>query len=425
MRKSVATILIMLLATAALLSLWGKRPAALAGPDAREPLADPSTIATPTPAADELTPLNTLPCLDQSSTLEDLVACIQDFAPRRFDQDERDGFEVPSAREKDQWRAVVTEMMRGECASIDLSRYRWGDDFAVTPFTDGEDGQTYCVLMENRYWVFTHTEGFTFTRVPHGWGTFIHNPDADRQLCLGAPHVLHEPGTATQTVSLFKDTQSRTFLINGAHRFASDVISDCQPDYSRADVAHNPDTMFHATVEALQIYYDQFPYEFYHLQFHGTSYFCCDECDVYLSHGSRLPPKPGDRILALQQRLLSDHPDWKVAVVGDECCDLYGATNIQGRLLHGVPADQVCRRFSSNYSGYFLHIEQCPEYRLADDWLLTLLDTEWLIYPANLSFLIHHCPLIPLGYECWRFLPPVIAPASCGPDARRSERCYN
>jgi hypothetical protein len=312
-------------------------------------------------------------------------------------------------------------MMEGECADIDLSAYPWGDDFAITPFSDEEDGQSYCVLMENRYQVFTHTEGFTFTRVPHGWGTFIHNPGAERELCLGAPHVLHEPGTATQTVSLFKRTQSRTFLINGAHRYASDMVSDCQPYYSRADAAHNPDTMFHATIEALKAYYDRLPYTFYHLQFHGTSYFCCEECSVYMSHGGRRPAKPGDRILALQEGLSLRHPDWKVAVVGDDCCDLYGATNIQGRLLHGVPADKVCRQ-ASRYSGYFLHIEQCPEYRLADDWLPTLLDTKWLIYPAFLSSLMRHCALTPLGYRCWRFPPPIILLAPPAPDAGKAER---
>ena len=312
-----------------------------------------------------------VPCLDSSGALEELVDCILDYMPHRYSVDGRDGFDVPTITETAQWRDVVRQMMEGECDTIDLGGYGWGNDFAVTVFTDTQDSNTYCVFAETKYEVYTTTK--IITRVTHGWGTFIYDPAYLRELNISAPHAKYETETATEAIGIFENTRSRTFLMTGAHRHASDVDSSCQSAYERSDAAHNTDHMFHATVEELVEYYDSHDPEFYHLQFHGMSS-CCSACDVHLSHGSSQPSVPGDKISELRDNLSAYHTGWSICVPGGPC-GLNGTENVQGRLLNGVPGDQVCDTPATDYSGYFIHIEQCADYRESDDWFLAINDT--------------------------------------------------
>ena len=317
-----------------------------------------------------------VPCLDTSDTLEELVSCIHGYMPHRYSVDNRDGFDVPDENEMDEWRQVVEQMMEGKCDIINLSGYDWGDDFTVTTFTDTQNSNTYCVFMETKYDTYTTTK--VITRVTHGWGTFIYNPTYLRELNISAPHAKYELDTAAETIGIFKNTRSRTFLMTGAHRHASNVDSSCQGEYKRSDAAHNTAHMFHATVAELKEYYDSQNCNFYHLQFHGMEY-CCNDCDVHLSHGSDQCPKSGDKILELRDNLWVYHPSWRICVPCDGTCNLNGTKNVQGRLLNGVPGDQVCDIEATDYSGYFIHIEQCLEYRDPDDWFPAINDTSWVL----------------------------------------------
>lgn len=364
-----------------------------------------------------------LPCLETSSTLEELVTCIHRYMPRDYLTDGRDGFDVPDEVELDQWRQVVRRMLRGECRSINLRSYDWGGDFVVTPFRDAQDGRTYCVLMENRLSTFEHTEGFTYTRVTHGWGTFIYNPDASLELGFSAPHVQHEAGTVTETVTLFKQTSSRTFLINGAHRNANREPSTCQGHYLEADAAHNTAHPFHAAVEALKLYYQEQGQSFFHLQFHGMRS-CCTRCNIYLSQGSARSPRRGDPIWHLRRQLIDLYGGWRVGAPGDGTCDLVGSENVQGRLLHGVPAEQVCDTPATAYSGHFIHIEQCAGYRSPVDWLPALQGLFWPTYRRVLPAVWKNCPIGGCP-------PPLFATiqvprrGTCGPGGEWSTECYN
>ena len=172
-----------------------------------------------------MTQQGSVPCLSSSDTLEDLVYCFYDYVPDRYSKDGRDGFDVPTPEELMQWREVVERMMDGECETIDLSAYDWGGDFTVTTFADVEVGSSYCILMETRYETYPDPAG---PRLAHGWGTFIYNPVPLRELSIGAPHVKYEAWTDREAAGIFKRTQSRTLLMNGAHRYASDVDSGCQ-----------------------------------------------------------------------------------------------------------------------------------------------------------------------------------------------------
>lgn len=180
-----------------------------------------SSVAESSPVTQQ----GSVPCLSSSDTLEDLVYCFYDYVPDRYSKDGRDGFDVPTPEELMQWREVVERMMDGECETIDLSAYDWGGDFTVTTFADVEVGSSYCILMETRYETYPDPAG---PRLAHGWGTFIYNPVPLRELSIGAPHVKYEAWTDREAAGIFKRTQSRTLLMNGAHRYASDVDSGCQ-----------------------------------------------------------------------------------------------------------------------------------------------------------------------------------------------------
>ena len=327
------------------------------------------SLSPPAVAGQE--PSATVPCLDTSATLEELIECIDPYMLASFDQDLRDGFDVPTADEMLQWRQVVAQMMDGRCDTIDLGGYDWGGDYTVTTFVD--TGIPYCVLLETHYETYDGRD-----RVTHGWGTFIYNPGSLRNLSIGAPHPISDMTTNDEAIGVFKGTRSRTFLLSGGHRQASDVVSTCQGTYRRSDAAHDAQSMFQATVLELKAYADGHGSEFDHVQFHGMST-CCTACDVHLSHGSHAPPQAGDKLLELRAALSRYHPGWRICMSGDISCSLDGIENVQGRLLNGVAENEVCSVPAPSTSGHFVHIEQCRDYRLPNDWLPVINNT-WPLY---------------------------------------------
>jgi hypothetical protein len=333
-------------------------------------------------------PSGTVPCLETSITLEELIECIDPYMPASFSQDGRDGFDVPTETEMAQWRDVVTQMMENDCDTIDLSGYEWGSDFRVITFVD--NSTPYCVFVETRFETYWFGD-----RVTHGWGTFIVNPDSVRQLNISAPHPISDMDTNDEAIGIFKSTQSRTFLVSGGHRQASDVVSSCQNNYMRSDAAHNTEGMFQATVVALKGYYDSQGSEFYHLQFHGMST-CCTPCDLHMSHGSGAPPTTGDKVLELRDNLLRYHPEWRICLSGDIGCSLNGLENVQGRLLNGVSDDRLCSDPAPNYSGHFVHIEQCRTFRKPSDWSQAIMDT-WPVHSYYLPIIAHGFVTVVLG----------------------------
>lgn len=187
---------------------------------------------------------------------------------------------------------------------------------------------TVCIFMETRYETYPDPAG---PRLAHGWGTLVYNPLALRELSIAAPHIKYEAWTDRQAAGIFKRTRSRTLLMNGTHRYASDVSSDCQADGKRSDAAHNTQHMFYATVAGLMEYYDGRGIPFYQLQFHGMGSSSCPGVDVYLTHGSASPPVTGDKVLELRSNLIRYHPTWIANVPGESPeCHLNGTTNVGG-----------------------------------------------------------------------------------------------
>jgi hypothetical protein len=289
-----------------------------------------------------------------SRTLDALARCIGSQMPQAASS----GYFQPSARERAEWRRVVRAMLEGRC---DLALPgRLAGVMQVRTVRDGSNGRGYCVFMEV---LDADRNGI----VDRGWGTFIVDPAGRRELHHHAPHPLSDATTERQALAIFRDTESRGYLMAGAHRNSDSGLSSCQRAYASADVAHNRESMFHATNEELAAFYGDEQWSA--IQWHGMAETDCKAVNVYMSHGRDVAPSSADTISQLKERLLEHHPTWKVGVPGDDACSLNGTFNVQGRLLNGVEPSAVCGTAAHEHSGRFLHIEQDPAFRSFADWV--------------------------------------------------------
>jgi hypothetical protein len=288
-----------------------------------------------------------------ATTLDELSGCVTTQMPAF----ESGGFFQPSAKEQADWRRVVRAMLEGACeqelpASL-------ADVMQRRAFHDSSNGRQYCVFLEV---LDADRNGY----VDRGWGTVIVYPNAIRELHHHAPHPLADAMTEQQALGIFRETESRGYLMAGTHRNSNRGSSSCQGAYAPADVAHNVENMFHAANQELVEFYANT--NWWVIQWHGMAPSDC-EVNVYLSHGRNAAPATSDKIYQLKESLLTHHSTWKVAVAGGGACSLHGATNTQGRLINGVPASEVCRVAANRYSGRFLHIEQHYRFRSFAEWV--------------------------------------------------------
>lgn len=274
------------------------------------------------------------------------------------------GFVVPSAAEQADWRTVVRQMLDGAC-NFPLPASLAGI-MEMRTFVDSGNGRGYCLFMEV---LDANNNG----KVDRGWGTFIVYANATREISHQAPHPISDSTTENQAIGMFRDTDSRSYLMAGAHRLANSGSSSCQSSYGPADAAHNVANMYHPTNLELMAFYGNT--DWHAIQWHGMAADTCGGAEVYLSHGRAVAPVAGDKILDLKNKMLQYHPTWDVEVPGTNACTLNATDNTQGRLLNGVPADSVCGTAASTYSGRFLHIEQDPGFRTPADWVPAVNDT--------------------------------------------------
>ena len=300
-----------------------------------------------------------------SLTLESLATCIRNQMP----QSGSNGFVAPNATEQADWRAVVKQMLRGSCdftLPASLSSI-----MQIRTFFDSANGRNYCVLMEVR-------DANSNGSVDRGWGTFIVNNGAMRELSHQAPHPISDSTTEIQAITIFKETDSRSYLMAGAHRDANSANSTCQnstcqSSHKEADAAYNTANMFHVTNQELINWYDAASWNA--IQWHGMAADTCPSTDVYPSHGMDVMPLATDTISVLRDNLLVHHPTWDVDLPGAGACGLNATDNTQGRLINGVPAGSVCCIPASSYNGRFIHIEQDPSFRNPCDWINPVRDT--------------------------------------------------
>ncbi len=308
-----------------------------------------------------------LSCAD-SDTLGSLITCIRGQMPGSGSE----GFVVPGPIEQADWRTVVAQMMGGLCAASVQVPASLAGPMRVSAFTDAESNKTYCVFMEVE-------DGDGDGLVDRGWGTFIVDPAATRQLGQQAPHPRYEANTATQAVDIFKWTDSQTFLMCGTHRHANSALSACDDRYQQSDCAHVIANMFHATVLELEDFYQGTDHA--HVQWHGMGSTTCGELDAYISPGLATTPPPGAIVLDLENNVELYNSSWLVDVPGTGTCILNATHNPQGRYVNGVPESSICTTEATSNSNGFVHIEQKLASRVASAWIPAVEDT-WPLGPT-------------------------------------------
>ncbi len=306
------------------------------------------------------TPLITQTLSCSATTLETLVDCIESFMPAA----NSNGYIKPSAAELSDWQILVNDMLNKSCKSIRLPANLEGI-YRLFDFTDSGTGATYSVAMEV-------ADVDNNSVVDRGLATLIVNPNSDIRLVIAAPHSLYDLNTGKQAVSVFKQTNAHLFLLNGSHRNANTTVSTCQAEYKESDMAHNADNFFQASTQTLQQYYQAKSQSFTMLQFHGMGSSSCVGTDVYMTFGKSSAPLANESLARLKFHLRCEQPTWSVVLPGElQTCDLSGGTNVQGRFLNGVAAENVCNTAAANYSTRFIHMEQKLAKRqdeFFDDW---------------------------------------------------------
>jgi hypothetical protein len=263
----------------------------------------------------------------------------------------------PSAQEQADWRSVVTQMLGGAChVALPASL---ATNAQMRTFTDTSTGQSFCLLMEV---LDANNNG----KVDKGYGTVIVNNNATLEISHQAPHPLYDISTENQAITIFGATNSRSYVMAGAHRDANSGSSTCESSYAPADAAHNINNMFHQTQIALMAFYGSTTWQA--IQWHGMAVDTCDE-NAFLSHGVAVNPSATDKNLELKNNMVAKHPTWNLGTPVSGGCSLNATDNVQGRLINGVPAANVCTTAASSYNGMFLHIEQDPGFRTASDWI--------------------------------------------------------
>ncbi len=294
-----------------------------------------------------------------SADLVRLIACVRDHM-READ----DGFVRPSAQQWGDLASVMGAMLAGRTSPA-LPPSLQGI-MTAGPFVDGDNGRTYALLTE-----VADSDGDGL--VDRGFGTFLVDPAAVRELSIAIPHPIYDLDTRVQGIEVFRAVGARSFLMAGTHRNASAQASACQPSYQESDAAHNADLMFLAGTQALIAHYGA--RRWHQVQFHGLGSSPCPETDVFVSHGEyRVSPAAGDIVHTLRARLLADHPTWRITLDGGSCT-YDGGSNVAGRLIGGVSLGRVCSDDPASRVETFIHIEQKSAFRGSADWIPAILAT--------------------------------------------------
>jgi hypothetical protein len=213
--------------------------------------------------------------------------------------------------------------------------------------------------------------------------TVVLAPDAKRDMIAEAPHPEVDRYTAPQAALFMTRLGARAAIVAGANRCAAQAASSCsgktsvckahgKAAYRDSDVAHNPETLFHAAHEQLT---ERWPRSVA-FSIHGfRKRNSAPETWAVISDGGREEGGSADRLSrrlrdALRARLGAG--DARAVACDDPSDRQYGyarlcaATNVQGRHLNG--SGNICRESVEQGSGRFLHIEQTLELRDAYEY---------------------------------------------------------
>ncbi len=281
----------------------------------------------------------TLPYTSLSAFITDLKASI----PRAGTE----AFVEPSPADRDAFRVAMQQLLTGDVPSALTSLDALNYDLKF--LNDLDFVKSYLVAQER-------SAGFK------GLGTYIVDPNFDRNLVMEVPHPIFDINTPEEGTAIFQNIGARALLIAGTHRCAnlgtpsgcSGTTTACgssQP-YRISDAPHFTGNFMHAAHEASLSLTDP-PVTF---NLHGNN---SEVPDIELSDGTKnVAPDTAtvNRLRnALEARLASVAscnwtPDDPPSL--NKC----GTANVQGRRSND--SSEPCTLDPPAASGRFLHIEQ-------------------------------------------------------------------
>lgn len=163
-------------------------------------------------------PVKPADCLTSSTTITELVTCLDVFTVRSaYYTPTAYNAAQPTDTERTAWSSLITSLLKtdGDCKSSTIPE-SLQNFYKIQQFKDD-----LCVLFEQSSINGTYEKG---------WGTMIvprSQKDVSRNIHFSAPHPGWERNTVQQAASLFESTQSRSFLVPGRNQNASTELSTC------------------------------------------------------------------------------------------------------------------------------------------------------------------------------------------------------
>lgn len=266
------------------------------------------------------------------------------------------GFVVPNLTELGQFERIFDQLLLEEYQKVSDSLSLHFPSYELVHLTDTS-------FINFEYYVIREKT------VTKGWGTYVYNPNYQRDVMVAIPHPIFDSNTPYEGVDMLHYLGARMFTMAGTHRCASvtkfvtcsgttRVCSDTNTSeaFRVSDMAHNHLTVFQKAHESL---FALSP-DAWFLNVHGHADNSCE--DVFLSNGRADDSKAVLQSLrdALQARGIN------AAMAGDgSACTLTGSTNTQGRLVNG--SSNPCTSSAPSNSGRFFHIEQFTSIRRSQD----------------------------------------------------------
>ncbi len=181
-------------------------------------------------------------------------------------------------------------------------------------------------------------------------------------LVVEIPHPVTDLNTLAQGVTVFRRTRARALVVSGTHRCADRRVSGCpgfsgvcsrrrkgREPYRLSDMAHTPESTFHAAHEVLAEIQDEVVF----VSLHGMN-----QPGVVVSDGTDLEvgeEAPAARVARILARTFPGVRTCNGADGVRPAAGLCGMSNVQGLQLNGAPS---CHGFATGTSGRFVHLEQ-------------------------------------------------------------------
>ncbi len=167
-------------------------------------------------------------------------------------------FKIPTPAQLAEFSNVVHLVLQ---ADYEKANARAHDlDYELVAYTDTVSGNLYYVLRETN---------LIPSPLANGGGTYIFRPDATYNVAIHAPHPGADTDTNEEGISLFLASDTRYFMMAGAHRRSHPDPSTCQnfSDYRPSDAVHNKEHYFYVAHKAME----DFDPTIHYVELHGYS----------------------------------------------------------------------------------------------------------------------------------------------------------